>query len=227
MQNFLLFCKKKLTFSILHSYFTKHSHQFIYSTHLFNKIFISLTLLIYSQNPLISASAWALSPTDQPHQSTILPPINPNRKSISHHCSSTFANIAINESQRNFQNPPKPYSTTSLPPPTKKTPSPSSLSLRNFNSLPIHELLLLSPSPHRKSKTCLTNWLKMAKEPVEPNGSCWRCKIRAAQTSLPPPKNPNEPKLSQTLVTDEGEKKQERTEKMIERDSVCLEEREK
>ena len=146
MQNFLLFCKKKLTFSILHSYFTKHSHQFIYSTHLFNKIFISLTLFIYSQNPLISAPTWALSPTDQPHQSTILPLINPNRKSISHHYSSTFANTAINESQRNFQNPPKPYSTTSLPPPTKKTPSPSSLSLRNSNSLPIHVLLLLSPS---------------------------------------------------------------------------------
>ena len=31
-------------------------------------------------------------------------------------------------------------------------------------------------------------------------------------TSLPPPKNPNELKLSQTLVTDEGEEKQERTE---------------
>ena len=227
MQNFLLFCKKKLTFSILHSYFTKHSHQFIYSTHLFNKIFISLTLFIYSQNPLISASAWALSPTDQPHQSTILTPINPNRKSISHQYSSTFANTAINESQWNFQNPPKPYSTTSLPPPTKKTPSPSSLSLRNSNSLPIHELLLLSPSPHRKFKTRLIDQLEMAEELVEPNGSRRRYKSRAAQTSLPPPKNPNEPNLSQTLVTDEGEEKQKRSEKMIERYSVCLEEREK
>ena len=67
----------------------------------------------------------------------------------------------------------------------------------------------------------------MAEEPVEPNGSRRRGKSRAAQTSLPPPKNPNEPQLSQNLVTDEGEEKQERTEKMIERDSVCLEEREK
>ena len=54
----------------------------------------------------------------------------PNRKLISHHCSS-IANTTINESQRNFRNPPKethlqldpkqictsPYSTTSLPPP--------------------------------------------------------------------------------------------------------------
>lgn len=31
-------------------------------------------------------------------------------------------------------------------------------------------------------------------------------------TSLPPPENPKELKLSQTLVTDEGEEKQERTE---------------
>ena len=169
-------CKICIFFLFYIPTFTKHPYQFIYSTHLFNKIFISLTLFIYSQNPLINAPAWALSPTNQPHQSTILPLINPNRKSISHHYSSTFANTAINESQRNFQNPPKPYSTTSLPPPTKKTPSPSSLSLRNSNSLPIHVLLLLSPSPHRKSKTRLTDQLEMAEEPVEPNGSRRRCK---------------------------------------------------
>ena len=115
-----------------------------------------------------------------------------------------------------------------IPPPSlKKTPSPATLSLRNSNSLPLHELLLLSPSLHRKSKTRLTDRLEMVEEPVEPNGSCRRCKSRAAQTSLPPPKNPNEPKLSQTLVTDEGEEKKERIEKMIERDSVCLKEREK
>ena len=67
----------------------------------------------------------------------------------------------------------------------------------------------------------------MAEELVKPNGSRWRYKSKAAQTSLPPPKNPNEPNLSQTLVTDEGEEKQKRSEKMIERYSVCLEEREK
>ncbi|KAM3697474.1 hypothetical protein ACB094_06G117300 [Castanea mollissima] len=71
-----------------------------------------------------------------------------------------------------------------LSPTTKKTPSPSTLSLRNSNSLPIHELLLLSPSPHRKSKTRLTDRLEMAEEPVEPNGSRRRCKSRAAQMGL-------------------------------------------
>ena len=71
-----------------------------------------------------------------------------------------------------------------LSPPTKKTPSPSTESLRNSNSLPIHELLLLSPSPRRKSKTRLTDRLEMAEEPVEPNGSRRRCKSRAAQMGL-------------------------------------------
>ena len=56
VQIFCLFCKKKPTFSILQEktyffYFTypllqKHSHQFIYSTHLFNKIFILFTFFI-------------------------------------------------------------------------------------------------------------------------------------------------------------------------------------
>ena len=71
-----------------------------------------------------------------------------------------------------------------LSPPTKKTPSPSTESLRNSNSLPIHELLLLSPSPRRKSKTRLTDRLEMAEEPVESNGSRRRCKSRAAQMGL-------------------------------------------
>ena len=73
-----------------------------------------------------------------------------------------------------------------ISPTTKKTPSPSTgtESLRNSNSLPIHELLLLSPSPRRKSKTRLTDRLEMAEEPVEPNGSRRRCKSRAAQMGL-------------------------------------------
>ncbi|GMY10197.1 reticulon-like protein B17 [Fagus crenata] len=72
-----------------------------------------------------------------------------------------------------------------IPPPSlKKTPSPASLSLRNSNSLPLHELLLLSPSPLRKSKTRLTDRLEMAEELVEPNGSRRRCKSRAAQMGL-------------------------------------------
>ena len=40
MQNFLLFCTKNLFFLFYTLIFTKYPHQFIYSTHLFNKIFI-------------------------------------------------------------------------------------------------------------------------------------------------------------------------------------------
>ena len=47
MQIFCLFCKKKPTFSIFPSTFTKHPHQFIYSTHLFNKIFILFYIFYY------------------------------------------------------------------------------------------------------------------------------------------------------------------------------------
>ena len=49
---FVYFARKKPTFFILHihfyktSTFTKHQHQFIYSTHLFNKIFIILLIFI-------------------------------------------------------------------------------------------------------------------------------------------------------------------------------------
>ena len=47
MQICLLFCtKKKLLFLFYTLIFTKHSHQFIYSTHLFNKIFIFLPFFI-------------------------------------------------------------------------------------------------------------------------------------------------------------------------------------
>ena len=47
MQIFLLFCtKKKLLFLFYSPIFTKHQHQFIYYTHLFNKIFIILQFFI-------------------------------------------------------------------------------------------------------------------------------------------------------------------------------------
>ena len=49
---------KKVTFSILYTYFyktSKQQHQFIYSTHLFNKIFILLQFfIIFSPSPLLS-----------------------------------------------------------------------------------------------------------------------------------------------------------------------------
>ena len=47
MQIFYLFCKKNLLFLFYTSTFIKHSHQFIYFTHLFNKIFILFTFFYY------------------------------------------------------------------------------------------------------------------------------------------------------------------------------------
>ena len=46
MQIFHLFCTKNLFFLFYTSNFTKHPHQSIYSTHLFNKIFILLPFFI-------------------------------------------------------------------------------------------------------------------------------------------------------------------------------------
>ncbi|XP_062152527.1 reticulon-like protein B17 isoform X2 [Alnus glutinosa] len=69
-----------------------------------------------------------------------------------------------------------------VPSPTpKKTPSPSKLSVRTPNSLPLQELLLLSGSPLRKSRTRLD----MGEEPVDPAGSRRRpCKSRTTQMGL-------------------------------------------
>ena len=44
---FFYFTLKNVFFFILHIYFTKYSHQSIYSTHLFNKIFILLQFFYY------------------------------------------------------------------------------------------------------------------------------------------------------------------------------------
>ena len=46
MQIFLLFCTKKLFFLFYTPIFIKHTHQFIYYTYLFNKIFIILQFFI-------------------------------------------------------------------------------------------------------------------------------------------------------------------------------------
>ncbi|KAL5573565.1 hypothetical protein UlMin_023162 [Ulmus minor] len=65
-----------------------------------------------------------------------------------------------------------------IPSSPKKTPS-------SPGSLPLHELLLLSPSPHRRRlKTRLADRLEMAEEPVELAGGRRRCKSRVAQTGL-------------------------------------------
>ncbi|PON74830.1 hypothetical protein TorRG33x02_246040 [Trema orientale] len=66
----------------------------------------------------------------------------------------------------------------------KRTLSPSTLSLKSPSPIPLQELLVLSPSPLRRSKTRLADRLEMADEPVEPVGSRRRCKSRTSQLGL-------------------------------------------
>ncbi|XP_042500844.1 reticulon-like protein B17 isoform X2 [Macadamia integrifolia] len=76
-----------------------------------------------------------------------------------------------------------------LSPQPKKTPS----SLRSStNSLPLQELLLLSPSPLRRSRTRLLERTEMAEEALEPVSHRKRCKSRASSMALlacPSPRN--------------------------------------
>ena len=72
-----------------------------------------------------------------------------------------------------------------IPSSPKENPStPSSLSLKSSTSfLPLRELLLLSPSPSRKSRTRLADRDEMTEEGgCEQNGSRRRCKSRGSQT---------------------------------------------
>ncbi|XP_062105945.1 reticulon-like protein B17 [Humulus lupulus] len=62
--------------------------------------------------------------------------------------------------------------------------SPSVPSLKSPSSLPLKELLLLSPSPLRRSKTRLADRLDMAEEPAEQVGVRRRCKTRTSQLGL-------------------------------------------
>ncbi|KAF5732574.1 reticulon-like protein B17 isoform X1 [Tripterygium wilfordii] len=65
------------------------------------------------------------------------------------------------------------------------TPFPSPISLRSSNGLPLQELLLLSPSPLRKSRTRLTDRIEMVEDGVEPTSATRRrCKNRGAQMAL-------------------------------------------
>lgn len=60
------------------------------------------------------------------------------------------------------------------------TLSPSK-SLSPSNPLPLHELLLLSPSPLRRSRTRLTERMDVGEESLEAAGSRRRCKTRTSQ----------------------------------------------
>ena len=61
--NFLSILHKKLLFLLYTLIFTKYSHQFIYSTHLFNKIFILLQFFII---PSLTASLSFTYPIQNP-----------------------------------------------------------------------------------------------------------------------------------------------------------------
>ncbi|XP_022748925.1 reticulon-like protein B18 [Durio zibethinus] len=112
---------------------------------------------------------------------------NPNsqNKSASRLARISYSSVEPEEQQR----PTIPHlSLDHIPPSPKKTTSPSPLSLRSStNSLPLQELLLLSPaSPLRRSKNRLADRIEMAEEAApEHGGSRRRCKSRTAQMGLP------------------------------------------
>ena len=70
MQKFCKFAHLKTTFSILQLIFTKHSHQFIYFIHLFNKIFI-FSHHHLSRRPNTTHTATIIQPPNHHHQATI------------------------------------------------------------------------------------------------------------------------------------------------------------
>ncbi|XP_050204594.1 reticulon-like protein B17 isoform X2 [Mercurialis annua] len=74
-----------------------------------------------------------------------------------------------------------------IPSPATKKTTPSTPSNKSCtNALPLRELLLLSPSPSRKSRTRLPDRLDIADEAaMDPSGSRRRCKRLAAQLGSP------------------------------------------
>ncbi|XP_010540878.1 PREDICTED: reticulon-like protein B17 [Tarenaya hassleriana] len=86
------------------------------------------------------------------------------------------------------QQPPNPSLDLALPSPKNNdTPYPSPASLRSsYSPVPVRELLLLSPSPLRKSRTRLADKLEMAiDEAPEPAGAVRkRCKTKGGQKGL-------------------------------------------
>ncbi|XVE66166.1 hypothetical protein DITRI_Ditri08aG0058500 [Diplodiscus trichospermus] len=112
---------------------------------------------------------------------------NSHTKSASRLARITYSGIESEEQQR----PTIPHlSLDHISPSSKKATTPTSaspLSLRSStNSLPLQELLLLSPaSPLRRSRTRLADRIEMAEEAAaEQCGSRRKCKSRAAQMGL-------------------------------------------
>ena len=91
MQKIFHFARLKPTFSILHTHFTKHPHQFIYSTYLFNKIFIFFYYHL-SHRPKTTHTATIIQPPNHRHQATQQPshhPIQPSYHQWNSHTHST------------------------------------------------------------------------------------------------------------------------------------------
>ena len=122
MQIFYLFCKKIL-FLFYISTFTKHPHQFIYSIHLFNKIFILFYIFYYflpsgtnSQTRLLRRATPTPSPSQPPFNkirratptpnqpssflSSYKPNINPKSPTSSHQPLTTISD-QIEQTRRN------------------------------------------------------------------------------------------------------------------------------
>ena len=95
---FVYFVRKNLLFLFYTSTFIKHPHQFIYSTHLFNKIFIFFTFSYYFiPSPLWHRLITSSSPsTPTPSQ----PPFNKIRPLI--HWSSTTTTTTQQQSQQQW-----------------------------------------------------------------------------------------------------------------------------
>ncbi|KAL2937858.1 Reticulon-like protein B17 [Bienertia sinuspersici] len=87
------------------------------------------------------------------------------------------------ESDHNLQIPHFSVEYAPSPSPTKKQKTPSKLSINKpKNFLPLHDHLLLSPSPVRKSRTRLSDRLDMVDDQSEHRR---RCKSRTSSNGLP------------------------------------------
>ncbi|GAV74055.1 Reticulon domain-containing protein [Cephalotus follicularis] len=76
------------------------------------------------------------------------------------------------------------------PPPKKTPPSSSPLSHKSPNSLPLRELLLLSPSPLRRSRTRIADRLEVAEDGfIEQTGPRRKRRSKGSQMGCPSPRN--------------------------------------
>ena len=113
------FTRKNLLFLVYTSTFTKHLHQFIYSTHLFNKIFIILLIFIIHsrtdpQPPSPPSHHHHTYPDQRRSTQTSTPPHLPRSTRSTqthshHHHQQPSAINTINPDPHTQNNPIKPY----------------------------------------------------------------------------------------------------------------------